>query len=104
LAKWFARVRCRRCPEEFLVAFSCKGRGLCPSCGAKRAAELAAFLQDEVVEEVGHAQWVFTIPKMLRVYFLHHRELLGALSLAAYETVKELMTAAAVEEEGFGPG
>jgi hypothetical protein len=35
--------------------------------GAKRAAELAAFLQDEVVEEVGHAQWVFTIPKMLRM-------------------------------------
>ncbi len=56
-----ARVRCRRCPEEFLVAFSCKPRG------AKRAAELAAFLQDEVVEPVGHAQWVFTIPKMLRV-------------------------------------
>jgi hypothetical protein len=22
----FARVRCRKCPEEFLVAFSCKGR------------------------------------------------------------------------------
>jgi hypothetical protein len=47
----FARVRCRKCPEEFLVAFSCKGRGLCPSCGAKRAAELAAFLVDEVVED-----------------------------------------------------
>jgi hypothetical protein len=43
---------------------------LCPSCGAKRAAELGAFLVDEVVEDVGHAQWVFTIPKMLRVYFL----------------------------------
>jgi ribosomal protein S27E len=99
----FARVRCRRCPEEFLVAFSCQGRGLCPSCGAQRAAELAAFLQDEVVVEVGHAQWVFTMPKMLRVYFLHHRELLGTLSVAAYETVKELMTAA-VEEKGFRPG
>ena len=99
----FARVRCRRCPEEFLVAFSCKRRGVCPSCGAKRAAELAAFLQDEVVEQVGHAQWVFTIPKMLRVYFLHHRELLGALSLAAYETVKELMLAA-VGEKDFRPG
>jgi hypothetical protein len=61
-------------------------------------------LVDEVVEQVGHAQWVFTIPKMLRVYFLHHRELLGALSLAAYETVKELMAAAAVEEKGFRPG
>ena len=76
---------------------------MCPSCGAKRAAELAAFLQDEVVEPVGHAQSVFTIPKMLRVYFLHHRELLGALSLAAYQTVQQLM-AAAVEEETFARG
>ena len=97
-------MRCRKCPEEFLVAFSCRGRGLCPSCGAKRAAELGAFVIDEVVEEVGHAQWVFTVPKMLRVYFLHHRELLGELMRAAYETVKELMSAAAGEEKGFRPG
>jgi hypothetical protein len=97
-------VKCRECPQEFLVAFSCKGRGLCPSCGAKRAAELAAFLVDEVVEDVGHAQWVFTIPKMLRVYCLHHRELLGELSRAAAQTAKQLLAAAADEEEGFRPG
>jgi hypothetical protein len=83
-----AVARYRQCPLEFLAAFSCKGRGLCPSCGSKRAAELAAFLTDEVVEDVGHAQWVFTIPKMLRVYFLHHRELLGKLSQAAAEIVR----------------
>jgi hypothetical protein len=35
-------VRCRKCPQEFLVAFSCRGRGLCPSCGAKRAAAQTA--------------------------------------------------------------
>jgi hypothetical protein len=29
---------------------------------------------------VGHAQWVFTIPKILRAYFLRNRELLGDLS------------------------
>jgi Putative transposase len=44
---------------------------LCASCGAKRATQLAAFRQDEIVKHVGHAQWVFTVPKMLRVYFLH---------------------------------
>jgi hypothetical protein len=68
-------------------------KAACIPAASRRAAELAAFLQDEVVEDVGHAQWVFTVPKMLRVYFLHHRELLGALSLAAYQTVKELMAA-----------
>ena len=87
----FARIRCPDCAAEFLLAFSCKGRGLCPSCGAKRAAEFAAFLKDEVVADVGHAQWVFTVPKLLRPYFMHHRELLGPLCTAAWQTVRELM-------------
>jgi len=99
----FARVKCKQCPSEFLVALSCKVRGLCPSCGAKRAAAFAAFLKDELLEEVGHALWSFTLPKMLRPYFLNHRELLGELCQAAYETVHELMVAA-VEEEDFRPG
>jgi hypothetical protein len=56
------------------VAFSCKGRGLCPSCGAKRAAQTAARLREEIFEPVGHAQSVFTVPKMLRPYSLRHRD------------------------------
>ena len=31
-----ARIRCPDCRHEFLVAFSCKLRGLCPSCHQKR--------------------------------------------------------------------
>jgi hypothetical protein len=34
----FARVRCNACGSEYLIAFSCKQRGFCPSCCAKRAA------------------------------------------------------------------
>jgi hypothetical protein len=34
----FLRVRCAGCHAEKLVAFSCKRRGFCPSCGARRAA------------------------------------------------------------------
>jgi len=56
LDRGFARVRCPDCAQEFLLAFSCKGRGPCPCCGAKRAAEFAAFLHDEVVADLGHAQ------------------------------------------------
>ena len=29
----FLRVRCEDCHAEKLVAFSCKRRGFCPSCG-----------------------------------------------------------------------
>ena len=99
----FARIRCPDCAEEYLLAFSCKTRELCPSCAAKRSAATAALLADEVFEEVGHAQWVFVIPKMLRPYFLHHRELLGGLARTAWETALELMRAA-VGDEDIRPG
>ena len=99
----FARVRCPSCKFEFLVAFSCRCRGLCPSCGAKRAAIFAELLQHRILADVPHAQWVFSIPKMLRPYFLYHRELLGDLARLAYETVREMM-AAAVDGPDARPG
>ena len=99
----FARVVCPRCRFEFLVAFSCKGRGLCPSCGAKRAALFSELLQSKILADVPHAQWVFSVPKMLRPYFLFHRELLGELARLAYETVREMMTVV-VEEPDARPG
>jgi len=37
----FLRVRCQDCHHEHLVAFSCKRRGFCPSCVARRMAETA---------------------------------------------------------------
>jgi hypothetical protein len=100
----FARVRCGACRAEFLVAFSCKGRGLCPSCAAKRAAALAAFLREEVLADVGHAQWVFSIPKMLRPYFLYHRPLLGRLCQAAYQAAREMIAAASPAPDDIQPG
>ena len=42
LAHGFLRVRCAGCSHEKFVAFSCKRRGFCPSCGARRMAENAA--------------------------------------------------------------
>jgi len=38
----FLRVRCEHCHAEKLVAFSCKRRGFCASCGARRMADSAA--------------------------------------------------------------
>jgi len=46
LAHGFARARCAACGHAFLVAFSCKGRALCPSCNACRMAETPAHLVD----------------------------------------------------------
>ena len=72
LAHGFARARCASCGYDFLVAFSCKGRGACPSCNAKRMAETAAHLVDHVFPHVPVRQVVLSVPKRLRP-FLHHR-------------------------------
>ena len=53
-------------------AFSCKGRGSCPSCNAKRMAKTAAHLVDHVFPHVPVRQVVLSVPKRLRP-FLHRR-------------------------------
>ncbi|MSO57357.1 MAG: hypothetical protein EXQ55_10645 [Acidobacteria bacterium] len=52
LAGGFARFRCAACGMDRLVAFLCKGRGFCPSCGGHRMAERAAHLVDRVFPDV----------------------------------------------------
>ena len=58
----FLRLRCEACRAEKLVAFSCKRRGFCPSCGAKRMVESAALLVDEVLPHEPMRQWVLSVP------------------------------------------
>jgi len=72
LAHGFARVRCTDCGHDRLLAFSCKARGACPSCGAKRMAETAAHMVDHVFPHIPVRQFVLSVPKRLRPY-LHHR-------------------------------
>lgn len=62
----FLRVKCDGCREEHLVAFHCKRRGFCPSCGARRMVESAAHLVDHVFPEIPVRQWVLTFPFPLR--------------------------------------
>ena len=47
-----ARAYCGTCHHSMLVAFSCKKRGICPSCSAKRAVKFAEHLYEEVLEDV----------------------------------------------------
>ena len=44
----FGRARCPACGHDFLVAYSCRARAVCPSCNARRMAETAAHLVDHV--------------------------------------------------------
>jgi len=67
-AHGFARARCGDCGHDYFVAFSCKGRGVCPSCNTRRMAETAAHLTDHVVPRLPVRQWVLSVPKRLRYY------------------------------------
>ena len=68
LSRGFARVVCLRCKAEHLVAFSCKGRGICPSCTARRMSDTAAHLVDRVLVHARYRQWVVTFPKRVRYH------------------------------------
>ena len=76
LAHGFLRLRCGHCGHEKLVAFSCKRRGFCPSCGARRMAESAAHLVDHVIPQVPVRQSVLSFPIPLRILFAAHPQLL----------------------------
>jgi hypothetical protein len=67
LAHGFMRLRCDDCGHDKLVAFSCKRRGFCPSCGARRMAQTAAQLVDHVIPQVPVRQWVMSLPIPLRL-------------------------------------
>ena len=66
LAHGFARARCGGCGHDFLIAYSCKGRGVCPSCTTRRMVETAAHLADHVIPRLPVRQWVLSVPKRLR--------------------------------------
>ena len=65
----FLRVKCNDCRFEHLVAFSCKQRGFCPSCGARRMIETSAHLIDHVIPKARIRQWVLSFPWPLRLLF-----------------------------------
>jgi hypothetical protein len=68
LANGLAQARCPECGHDFLAAFSCKGRGLCPSRNARRMAEPAAHVVDHVIPPLPVRQWVISAFKRLRLY------------------------------------
>jgi len=84
-----ARVYCDGCRHSYLVAFSCKGRNLCPSCAAKRAVKFAEHLYDEILSPSKHRHIGCGIPKRLRPFFRYDRKLLSVLCRAAWLAIKE---------------
>jgi ribosomal protein S27E len=87
LEEGFLRVRCVQCHAETLVAFSCKKRGFCPSCGARRMAETAALLADEVLPDQPLRQWVLSLPHALRFLLARDPAALTRVLGVVYRTI-----------------
>jgi len=62
----FLRAHCDDCGHDLLVAFSCKGRGICPSCAGRRMCNEAAHLVDRVLPNVPVRQYVLSLPYPIR--------------------------------------
>ena len=75
LAHGFIMLSCDACQALLPVAYSCKCRGFCPSCGAKRMAETTAHLIDNVLPHAPFRQWVVTVPHALRYWMARSRRL-----------------------------
>jgi hypothetical protein len=102
LCRGFARLRCGSCDESRLVAFSCKGRGFCPSCLGRRMCATAANLVEHVLPQTALRQWVLTFPFPWRRRLAHDGALLGALTRIFVETVHTFYTRRAMA--GGAPG
>jgi hypothetical protein len=87
-AHGFVRARCGDCGHDFLVAFSCKGRGVCPSCTTRRMAQTAAHLTDHVIPRLPVRQWVLSVPKRLR-YFMQRDSAVLSMVLRIFLRVIE---------------
>lgn len=74
--------------------FSCRTRGFCPSCHSKRREEWGEWMRESLLLDVPHRQVVFTIPKMLRIFFKYKRRLLGELCRAAVKALLKYFQAA----------
>jgi len=74
-----ARVHCPTCGDDLLVARSCQGRGVCPSCCGRRMADTAAHLVDRVLPKAPIRQWVLTLPFALRAPLAFNPGLLSAV-------------------------
>ena len=50
-----------------------------PSCHQKKVLLFGEFIKGSVAYPLPHRQYVFSLPKMLRIYFRNNRELLKKL-------------------------
>jgi hypothetical protein len=98
LAKGFACAHCEGCKKDFFIAFSCKARGICPSCNQRAMVETASHLIDSVLPRVPFRQFVMSFPKRIRCYLENHKTLQTVLQVVVDEIRKRLIACSPIAE------
>ena len=93
-SKGIARIKCTNpnCGHEYFRPFSCKSWYLCPSCNQKRLQLFSEHLSENVLLRLPHRQFVFALPKLLRVYFKHDRNLFADISKIIFSIINDYYT------------
>ena len=73
------RFQCGICSKDKFVAYSCKGRTICPRCNGRRMADTAKHLVEEVIPNVAVRQWVLSMPFKLRFILSSDQKLLNSV-------------------------
>ena len=63
----FTRLACQACGRTIFLSFSCKRRGCCSSCAARRMCNTAAVVVDRVFPNMPVRQWVLSTPFEMRL-------------------------------------
>lgn len=92
LAKGFACAHCEGCCKDFLIAYSCKTRGICPSCNQRAMVQTAAHMMDSVLPRVPFRQFVISFPLRIRHYLETHKLLQAVLKIVVDEIRKTVIT------------
>jgi hypothetical protein len=87
---------------HYFRPFSCKGFYLCPSCSQKRTLLLSEHFTEEVFLELPHRQFVFTVPKVLRLIFRRNRTLFAKVSRLINQLISDFYSYATGRTIRFG--
>ena len=83
------------CKYEYFRPLSCKGFYFCPSCSQKRTLLFSEYMNERLLLNLPHRQFVWTVPRILRPYFRHNHRLFSEISRLIFVVIQNFYNKAA---------
>lgn len=107
-----AKLRCLSCGDEAFLPLSCRRRGICISCHARRQLLAVEKILNQVLADVSYRQWTYSLPKILRAPFGYDEDLFKAVTVVVVDAltifsrhqtgIKDLEPGFVVVDQTFG--